>query len=338
LTERVLVTGATGFIGYHLVKALVKAGVEVLGLVRSTSNISKLETFNISFVEGDVTFKESLVDAISAIDTVYHLAGCTAVIHAETYFLVNEVGTRNLVEVCAQSSQPKRLVLISSSAAAGPSPPDRPMREDDRPHPISHYGRSKLAGEEAARQWAGVFPITIVRPPIVFGEYDREFFRIFDLVAHGWHIVPGWKKRYFSLIHATDLAKALILASKNGEVLPAKDANLDVPGQGIYFIADEWAPSYAELGPMMAEVLDRRTRILPVPGVVAWGVALVNEITARLRNQPNLLTLDKAKDGLSGSWVYSPKKAQQQLDFKPDATIFERIQQTGQWYLENGWL
>ena len=212
------------------------------------------------------------------------------------------------------------------------------MREDDPPHPISHYGRSKLAGEEAARQWAGVIPITIVRPPIVFGEYDREVFRMFDLVAHGWHLVPGWKTRHFSLIHATDLAKALMLASARGEVLPDKDSNLDAPGHGIYFIADEWAPSYAELGPMMAEALDCKARILPVPGVVGWGVALVNEIAARLRNQPNLLNLDKARDGLSGSWVYSPKKAQRQLGFKPDATIFERIQQTGQWYQENGWL
>jgi dihydroflavonol-4-reductase len=338
LTERVLVTGATGFIGYHLVRALVKTGVEVLCLVRSTSNTSKLESFNVSFVEGDVTFKESLVDAVSGMDRVYHLAGSTAVIRAETYFLVNEVGTRNLVEVCAQSSQLQRLVLVSSSAAAGPSPPDRPMREDDPPHPISHYGQSKLAGEEAARQWAGVIPITIVRPPIVFGEYDREVFRMFDLVAHGWHIVPGWKTRYFSLIHAADLAKALILASTRGEVLPARDSRLDVHGQGIYFIADEWVPSYAELGPMMAEALHRKVRILPVPGVVAWGVALVNEIIARIRNQPNLLNLDKAKDGLSGSWVYSPKKAQQQLGFEPDATIFERILQTGQWYQENGWL
>jgi nucleoside-diphosphate-sugar epimerase len=338
LTERVLVTGATGFIGYHLVRSLVETGVDVLCLVRSTSNISRLETFNVSFVEGDVTFKESLIDAVSAIDTVYHLAGSTAVIHAETYFLVNEVGTRNVAEVCAQSSQLKRLVLVSSSAAAGPSPPDRPMREDDPPRPISNYGRSKLAGEEAARQWAGVIPITIVRPPIVFGEYDREAFRMFDLVAHGWHLVPGWKKRHFSLIHATDLAKALILASTNGEVLPAKDADLDMLGQGIYFIADEWAPGYAELGPMMAEALDHKARILPVPGVVARGVALVNEITSRLRNKPNLLNLDKAKDGLTGSWVYSPKKAQQQLGFQPDATIFERIQQTGHWYQENGWL
>jgi nucleoside-diphosphate-sugar epimerase len=338
LTERVLVTGATGFIGYHLVKALSELGVEVLCLVRSTSNISNLESFNVSLYEGDITLKESLIPAVSAVDTVYHLAGSTAVLRAETHFHVNEGGTRNLAEACAQSGRRIRLLLVSSSAAVGPSPPGRPMREDDPPHPVSNYGRSKLAGEEAARQYAGEIPITIVRPPIVFGEYDRDMFRMFDLVAHGWHIVPGLKKRYFSVIHATDLAKALILASQKGEILPAADADTDAPGQGIYFIADDWAPSYAELGPLMAESLGRKARVLPVPGVVGWTVAIVNEIMARLRNRPSILNVDKAKEGLYGSWVYSPEKAHQHLGFKPDVTVFERICQTGKWYKEHGWL
>ncbi len=338
MTERVLVTGATGFIGYHLVQALVKTGLEVICLVRPTSDRSRLEAFDISFVDGDVTLKDSVIPAVSAVDTVYHLAGSTVALRAETHFHVNEGGTRNLVEACAQTGKPKRLIVVSSSGAVGPSPPGRPMREDDPPHPVSNYGRSKLAGEEAARQWAGTIPITIVRPPIVFGEYDRDMFRMFDLVAHGWHIVPGWKKRYFSLIHAADLSKALILVSQQGEVLPAPDTSPDMPGRGIYFIADDWAPSYAELGPMIAESLGCKARILPVPGVVGWAVAIVNEIMARFRNQPSILNLDKAREGLFGSWVYSPKKAEQQLGFKPDATILERIHQTGKWYQEQGWL
>jgi nucleoside-diphosphate-sugar epimerase len=338
LTERVLVTGATGFIGYHLVQALVNTDVEVLCLTRSRSNISRLGSFDVSFVEGDVLFKDSLIRAVSSVDIVYHLAAATTAFRTETLFLVNESGTRNLAQACAQSKQVKKLVVVSSSAAAGPSPVDRPMMEEDPPRPVSNYGRSKLAGEEAARQWAGEIPITIVRPPIVFGEYDRDVFRMFDLVAHGWHIVPGLKKNYYSMLHAADLAKGLILTSQKGETLPSLREDCEVLGQGVYFMADEWAPSYAELGPMMAEALGRRARILPVPGLVAWAVALVNEILARIRKQSSILNLDKAREGLSGSWVYSPQKAQEQLGFQPDATIFERICQTGKWYQEQGWL
>ncbi|OGO16482.1 MAG: hypothetical protein A2Z14_19475 [Chloroflexi bacterium RBG_16_48_8] len=307
-------------------------------LVRSTSNTSRLEILGVSFIEGDITRKESLVEAVSPVDTVFHLAGSTAAIKAETLFWVNEGGTRNLAEACAQSGKQKRLVVVSSSAAVGPSSPGRAMTEEDPPKPVSHYGRSKLAGEQAARYWAGRLPITIVRPAIVFGEYDRDVFRMFEMVAHGWHIVPGLKKRYYSLIHATDLAKALILAARKGEVLPAQIVDSTSPGQGIYFIADAWSPSYAELGPLMAEALGRKVRILPVPGLVAWGVAFINEITARLRSQPSILNLDKAKEGLAGSWVYSPKKAEEQLGFAPDATVFDRIYQTGKWYQEQGWL
>jgi nucleoside-diphosphate-sugar epimerase len=338
LPERVLVTGATGFIGYHLIQALVDKGVEVLCLVRSTSDLSRLKAFKVSFIEGDVTVKESLIDAVSAVDTVYHLAGSTAAFGAETHFLVNEGGTRNVAEICAQSKGVKRLVVVSSSAAVGPSPPGRPMVEDDLPHPISNYGRSKLAGERVARCWAGVVPITIVRPAIVFGEYDRDVFRMFDLVAHGWHLVPGWRKRYFSLIHASDVAKALILTSQKGESLPDQDVSPNGSGQGIYFIADEWAPSYAELGAIIADSLGCHARTLPIPGLGVWGVALLSEVMARIRNRPSILNLDKAKEGLSGSWVYSPQKAERQLGFRPDATIFERMRQTGKWYQEQGWL
>jgi nucleoside-diphosphate-sugar epimerase len=338
LTERVLVTGATGFIGHHLVQALLQAGYEVRCLVRPTSDTSKLGGLEVSFTQGDVTRKESLGNALSDINTVFHLAGSTAAFKPEIHFLVNTVGTENLIQACTESETPKRLVLVSSSAAVGPSPGDRPMTEEDPPSPVSHYGRSKLAGEQAARRWAGALPITVVRPPIVFGEYDREVFRMFDLVAHGWHLVPGLRKKYFSLIHAADLAKALILAARKGEVLPPPNEFSGESGQGIYFIADSFAPSYAELGLLIAEALGRKVMVVPIPGLVTWGVALVNEILARIRRQPSILNFDKAREGLAGSWVYSPQKAEEQLGFKPDATIRERIYQTGRWYQEQGWL
>jgi nucleoside-diphosphate-sugar epimerase len=333
-----LVTGASGFIGYHLVQALAEAGREVYCFVRPTSNICQLGNFNVSFLEGDVTRKETLFKGVNQVDTVFHLAGSTAVFKPETHFQVNEGGMRNIAEACVESGVPKGLVIVSSTAAVGPSSEDRPMTEEDPPSPVSHYGWSKLAGERAALCWAGEIPITIVRPPIVFGEYDREFFRIYELVARGWHLVPGLKKKYFSLIHAADLAKALILAAEKGEHLPSQNEDPISSGQGFYFISDEWSPSYAEFGPMIAQALGRKVRIVPVPSLITWGLAVFFEILARIRRQPSILSLDKAREGLSGSWVYSPEKAKRQLGFKPNATIPERIHQTGGWYQEQGWL
>jgi nucleoside-diphosphate-sugar epimerase len=338
LTEKVLVTGASGFIGYHLVNALTGAGYEVTCLVRPTSDVSALAPYNVSFVEGDVTRLDSLHEPVSRVNTVFHLAAATVAFNEVMQSHVNEGGTRNICEACAKAKGSPRLILVSSSGAVGPSPPDRPMKETDPPAPVSIYGRSKLAGEIVARQWAGKVPITIVRPAIVFGEYEKDMFRMFELVAHGWHLVPGMKTRHYSLIHAADLAKGLILAASKGENLPPPEDESKFPSQGIYFMADGWAPSWAEFGPMIAEALGRKALVVNIPGPIVWGVALVFEILNRIRREPSILNLDKAREGLSGDWVYSPAKAKNQLGFKPEATIQERIIQTGKWYQEHGWL
>ena len=338
MTEQVLVTGASGFIGYHLVRALVDSGYEVTCLVRATSNVSAIAPYGVAFVEGDVTRKDTLVDPIGKVSSVFHLAGSTTSFSAEMHTRVNEGGTRNIAEACAESERSPKLIIVSSSAAVGPSPPNRPMKETDSPTPVSIYGHSKLAGETVARRSAGEVPITIIRPAIVFGEHDRDVFRMFDLVAHGWHLVPGMKTRYFSLIHAADLSQAMILAAKKGENLPAPGEDPELPGQGIYFIADDWAPSYAELGSMMADALSSKAKVVKIPGPFVWGLAIVNEILARIRREPSILNMDKAREAFSGSWVYSPEKAKRQLGFMPDATVRERIRQTGKWYQEQGWL
>jgi nucleoside-diphosphate-sugar epimerase len=338
LTEQVLVTGASGFIGYHLVRALVEDGYEVTCLVRPTSDLSALAPFNVSFVEGDVTQLDSLLVPVRSVTTVFHLAASTASFSSDMQKQVNEGGVRNVAEACAASDNVPKLILVSSSAAAGPSPPDRPMRETDPPSPISNYGRSKLAGENVARQWGGQVPITIIRPAIVFGEYDQDVLRMFQLVSRGWHLVPGLGTRYFSLIHAADVAKALILAASKGENLPSPKGSSSSSVQGIYFIADDLAPSYADLGRMMAKALDRKIRVVNIPGAFIWGLALVYEVLNRIQGKPSIMNLDKAREGLTGSWVYSSEKAKAQLEFKPGATLQDRIHQTGVWYQEQGWL
>jgi nucleoside-diphosphate-sugar epimerase len=338
LTERVLITGASGFIGYHLVHALVNAGHEVFCLVRPTSDISAIESFNVSFVEGDITRLETLVGPVSKVKTVFHLAASTVSFTEEMHTQVNVGGTKNIALACAKADQIPKLIVVSSSGAVGPSPANRPMIEKDPPSPVSMYGRSKLAGENAAAEWAGKVPISIVRPAIVFGEFEKDMFRMFQLVSRGWHLVVGLKAKRLSLIHAADLAKALIMVASHGERLPSMDERSKSPGQGIYFIADEWAPTYAELGPMIAESLGCKARLVKMPGLIVWGVALVFEVLNRIRRQPSILNLDKAKEGMSGDWVYSPQKIKEQLGFEPDKSVQERIIQTGKWYREQGWL
>jgi nucleoside-diphosphate-sugar epimerase len=306
--------------------------------VRPSSDRSAIASFNVSFVEGDVTQLESLLEPVSKADTVFHLAASTTSFTEEMHIRVNVGGTGNIARACSEAEQTPKLIIVSSSGAVGPNPPGRPMVETDPPSPVSMYGRSKLAGENAARQWAGKVPITIVRPAIVFGEYERDMFRMFQLVSRGWHLVVGMKAKRLSLIHAADLTKALMLIASNGERLPPPEQESKSKGQGIYFVADDWAPTYAELGPMLAESLGRKARLIKIPGPVVWCIALVFEVLNRVRREPSILNLDKAREGMSGDWVYSTQKVKDHLGFIPDATVKERIIQTGKWYLEQGWL
>jgi nucleoside-diphosphate-sugar epimerase len=340
LTERVLVTGATGFIGYHLVRALLAEGAQVTCLIRPTSNRTTLENLNISFARGDVTLIETLTGPVSCVGVVYHLAGMTSGFHARDYQNVNELGTANIARACAQRTSPPTLIVVSSIAAAGPSPSGRLLSEENPPSPISSYGRSKLAGEKAAEVWAREVPITIVRPPIVFGEYDRDVFKMFATVSHGWHLVPGIKDRYYSFIHAGDLSRGLILAAHHGERLTSHEGSgQESFGKGVYFLSTDEHQSYADFGRMLAQALGRKgVGIIRIPIPATWLVGAVSEMIGRLRGRPSIVNLDKAREAAAGSWVCSADKARRQLGFEIQVSLEERLSQTVQWYRDQGWL
>ena len=333
-----LVTGGTGFIGRHLVAALRAAGQRVACLVRPTSQVADLQAMGVELLQGDLTRPETLPPAVAGKTTVYHLAGLLEAFRAQDFYRVNVGGTAALVEACAQQPNPPVVVLVSSIAAAGPSREGRFRREEDPPAPVSHYGRSKLAAERAANSFARQLPITVVRPPIVFGEYDRDVLRIFRAVQRGWHLVPGLRPRRYSLIHAADLVGGLMLAAQHGERMNGEPRD-HARGRGVYFLAGREHPTYAELGRLMAAALGRRgLRVVRVPMAAAWVVAMAAEVLARLRGEPEILNLDKMREAAAGSWICCSEKAERQLGFRPPADLAARLRQTATWYQRQGWL
>jgi nucleoside-diphosphate-sugar epimerase len=334
----VLITGANGFIGTHLAELLVRRGEEVACLVRATSRTQRLDRLTVNKVFGDVTDAASLREPVAGKQVVYHLAGCVRTVRTRQYYEVNEGGLANVARVCAEQDRPPLLVVVSSLAAVAPSQDGRPIREDHPPAPVSHYGRSKLAGDRAAAAYADRVPMTIVRPAGVFGEADRgclEMLRMID--RFGVHLAP--KPLGLSMIHADDLAQLIVLAAERGRRVAVPGTAGSDSSQGYYFAACEEYPMYDELGRMMGEALGRRrTRVVRVGRLLAWTVATVNEMVGQLLRRPLLFNFDKAREATAGRWFCSAQRAKEELGFSPAASLAERLRQTVEWYRSEGWL
>jgi len=336
---KALVTGASGFIGSHLASVLTRQGYRVMCLVRRTSRTDALEGLPVEFVYGDLRDAASLNAAVAGNDVVFHLAGAVKALRVADLSAANDLGVENVGRACARQSTPPRLVFVSSLAAAGPSPLDTPRREGDPCSPVSNYGRSKRQGELAAERMAGEAPISIVRPPIVFGEGDVNSLSLFrPIVRFGVHVVPGIAPWRVSLIHVQDLAAALIKIAEGGETL-AESTNAKEAGQGYYFVADEHRPTYAELGQLIGRAAGmRRVTNVHVPHAAVWIAGAAAEVGGQLRRRANIFNLDKAREGSAGSWTCSSRKLRGQLGFRPEHTLLQRLRQTTSWYLRKGWV
>lgn len=340
MTERVLVTGASGFIGHHLVHALLDGGRQVRCLVRPTSDLSHLPTDQLELTIGDILEAGSLPAALAGVTTVYHLAGEIDASARKRLYRVNIEGARNLASACAAQSKPPTLVLVSTQEAGGPDPNGRMRTERDPAAPVTHYGRSKLQGEQAAAEYAAKLPITVVRTPSVFGEYDRQtlnVFKAFRLAGLGLHPLPQADRQRLSLIYAGELAEFLILAAERGERLdPARQ---ELEGIGLYYPTQGEPLTLGEAIRMVGEAVgERRTVIVDVPVAAAYLAATVAELWARLTGRsPGVINLDKARAAAAGSWTCSGEKSRA-LGFEPAHPLADRLRQTARWYQQQGWL
>lgn len=320
---KALVTGATGFVGSHLVEALVRRGDDVTALVRSPGKATLLNTLGVRQVQGDLHNRDALRTAAGGQDVIYHVAGLIAARNEAEFLHGNRDGTANLLEA-AQAGGAPRFVLVSSMAAGGPSPRGRPLKGSEPSAPVTQYGRSKLAGEEVVR--AGALPWTIVRPPMVYGPRDHEVLKVFKL-AGAFTPVFGDGSQELSAVYGPDLAESLIAAGTSGNTV----------GKTYYACHPEVFRS-GDFVRKVGATMGRTVRIIPLPRWLAVGALSITGTAARLAGKATILTTDKAHEFFQPAWTGDPAPLMRDSGWTPLHNLETGLAATAAWYREQGWL
>ena len=325
---KALVTGASGFIGSHLVEHLLLQGFTVRVLLRSTSSTAWLESLPLEKASGDLFQHDRLAEAVSGVDFVFHSAGLTKAKRPEEYFRANTEGTANLVGAVLQHARSlRRFVLVSSQTAAGPSPSATPITESHPPNPITTYGRSKLAAEREALKHVDKIPVTIVRPPAVYGPRDKDIFEFFRTFSRGLQPMVGFHEKYISLIHVLDLVRGIVMAGES-----------DAARGQTYFISSPRAYGWKEVGEITRRVMGRRALRVRIPEPGVYAIASIAQFASLFSPKPALINLEKARDMVQDFWTCDGSRARQDFGFEPQISLEHGIEETVEWYRKAGWL
>ena len=320
---RTAVTGATGFIGRHLLRALRRRGWSAACLVRRKEAEAELRDDGWDVVAGDLEDDDALRELTARTDVVFHVAGLTAGSGRELQ-RVNVAGSERVGQA-AHRAAAARIVYLSSLAVSGPSRRGQPLDAADRAAPVSAYGKSKADGERAVME-SGV-PFTILRPPAVYGPFDKELLRVFRWALKGTAPMIGDGEQQLSLVYAADLGDAMVAAAERPSTL-----------NRTYHVAHPDVIAQRELIKAIAAALGRRVNLFPVPAPVARVVLELSGWASRLTGQRSLLSGDKAAELLAPAWTCVSREFERDARWSAATALTPGLAATAAWYRESGWL
>ena len=328
---RVLVTGGSGFLGSYVAEGLAALGHTVRALVRPRSDKKILERLaNVEFAPGAIEDRASLDVAVRGVDAVIHVAGLVKARSAAEFFAVNTGGTKNLLDAAqAHAKDLRRFVYVSSLAAVGPSEDGKPVTDHAPPRPVTHYGRSKLAAEEAVLAARDRIPVTVIRPPLIYGPRDKETLAFFTSVRNGVLPMTGDGRNTLSVVYGKDCAAACVRAAVSDSV----------PSGRAYFVEDGEVLVWRDALDAIEKALGKRAFVrFGLPLGLVKAAAAATQLYGKLTNTAQMLTLDKVRELRQRHWVCEGRGAREELGWAPSVRWAQGVAETVEWYRQAGWL
>ncbi len=323
---RIFLTGATGFVGGHVVDRLLARGDEVTALVRSPAKAEGLQARGVKLVAGDLQSLPALHAGMEDADRALHIAALTGAVDEAEFLSANRDGTANVLTAASRAPRSPRLVYVSSMSAGGPALRGAPKRDASDDRPVTMYGRSKLAGETQLR--ASPHPWVILRPPSVYGPRDREnFLTVFKAARTGFAPVFGDGSMELSAIHVVDLADAILAALDGAGIVG-----------GTYYVNHPETISSADLVRAIGRTMGKEVRLIGIPELVARGILTLTGTSAALFKRKTILRADKANEFYQEAWTGDPTPFSTATGWQAKFDLPTGLTDTYRFYKDAGWL
>ena len=331
MKQKVLVTGASGFIGSFIVEAALDKGYDVWAAVRKSSSRQYLQDERIHLIELNLDSEEQLREQLKGcqFDYVVHAAGVTKSLRKEDFRRINTEGTKNLVRALQTlATPPRRLVYLSSLSIMGAIREEQPyteIQESDTPRPNTAYGQSKLEAE----QWLATQPLpyVILRPTGVYGPRERDYFMMAKSIKAHTDFAVGFKPQDITFVYVTDVVQAVLLAMEKG------------PSGRSYFLSDGEVYQSSTFSTLIRRELGNPWWIrITAPLWLLRIVTCCGEYVGHLTGRVTALNNDKYNILRQRNWRCDISPARRELGYEPQVKLAEGVRRSIRWYKENGWL
>ena len=329
---KILITGASGFIGSFIVEEALRQGMETWAAVRKSSSRQYLQDQRIHFIELNLSSEEDLKKQLTghSFDYIVHAAGVTKCLHQEDFFRINTEGTKHLVRALIALQMPiKRFVDISSLSVYGPVREHQPyeeIRESDTPQPNTAYGKSKLEAEHFLDTLHD-FPYVVLRPTGVYGPRERDYFMMAKSIRQHIDFAVGFQQQDLTFVYVLDVVQAIFLALEKGKT-----------GRK-YFLSDGQVYSSRAFSDLIRQELGNPWLLrIKAPIWLLRIITFCGEYIGRMTGQITALNNDKYHIMRQRNWRCDIQPAKDELGYQPHYDLKQGVALAVKWYQENGWL